>query len=108
MNIIKFSFLGIAHMNETSHCYRWSYVDCVENPNAECDFGGFYTPRQWKLSLQEATDFCLSDSSCVGITRSDEGYEPRQGPGIASHPDAYEAWYCINSVYNPYYQKVTE
>ena len=95
-------------MNETFHCYEWSYVDCIDNPYAECDFGGVYTPRKWKPTLQEATDFCLSDESCKGITRSDDGYEPRKGPMQPSNPNAYEAWYCINTVYNPYYQKVTE
>ena len=81
------------------HCFEWSYLNCAVDA-AECDLGGFYEPRQWKSSLQEATDWCLDHSDCVGIVRGDPGYEPRKGSGVSYNPTAYEAWWCFDTVVN--------
>ena len=98
-------FQGIAHISNTLHCYEWKYLSCVEQATAECDLGNPYEPRQWKSTLQEATDWCLSNEDCRGITRGQFGYEPRRGPESHFKTDAYEAWYCVDTVYNPEYIK---
>ena len=99
------NFLETVRNDDIFHCYEWSYVNCIEEPNASCDFEGFYENREWKGTLQEATDFCLSNNDCIGITRSESGYEPRKGPGISHNMGAFEAWYCIDTVYNAKYQE---
>ena len=85
------------------HCHDWSYLNCMDTPRAECDLQGVYEPRQWKPTLQEATNWCLIHVDCIGIVRSEDGYEPRKGPNAANNPSAYEAWWCIDTIYNPMY-----
>lgn len=81
------------------HCFKWSHVNCADNATrgAECDLGGYYETRQWKPTLQEATDWCLAERDCMGIVRGDLGYEPRKvSLAIAQNPNAYEAWWCFD------------
>ena len=77
INVISLSYfpdIAVVTSNNlvSFHCYEWSFVNCVETHGAECDFGGYYEPRQWKQSLQKATEWCLDQEDCLGITRGDD------------------------------------
>ena len=75
-------------------------MNCLKVPNSECNVGEYYEPRIYMDTLQEATDFCISNEDCMGISRSNIGYEPRKHPLIAHHPNMFEFWYCIDGYNN--------
>ena len=75
-------------------CEEYRHINCHDGSAEECNLAGVYAPRQWKNSLKEAKEYCRKHSDCRGITRDDNGYEPRRGLDVSYHANAYELWLC--------------
>ena len=90
MEVIPFVFLA----GRLTACEEYSYRNCQDGSAIECNLAGVYSPRQWKETLQEAKNYCDQNSSCRGITRDDNGYEPRRGLDVNNHDSAHELWLC--------------
>ena len=75
-------------------CEEYRHINCLAGSAEECNLAGVYAPRQWKNSLKEAQEYCRKHSDCRGITRDDNGYEPRRGLDVSYHAKAYELWLC--------------
>lgn len=78
----------------TEKCSWNEYRKCEGGPDTHCNLAGVYSHRQWMKTLLDAKTVCEKHPDCQGITRDGGGYEPRAGPGIASHVAARELWLC--------------
>ena len=70
------------------------YFNCADGSATDCNLEGVYDPRQWKNTLEEAKSYCAQHSDCQGITRDNNGYEPRRGPSVYYNLAAHELWLC--------------
>ena len=75
-------------------CEEYKYRNCTNNVDAECNLSGVYSPRKYKKTLNEAKQFCEENKDCRGITRDDNGYEPRRGLDVNNYEVAHELWLC--------------
>ena len=75
------------------------YRNCTKNTDAECNLSGVYSPRKYKKTLDEAKQFCEENTDCRGITRDDNGFEPRRGLDVNNYEVAHELWLCKGIFY---------
>ena len=45
-------------------------------------------------TLEEAKTYCEEHSDCRGISRDNNGYEPRRGLDVNNNVIAHELWLC--------------
>ena len=82
--------------DSVKRCKNYEYRNCdvAGAYYTKCNLEGEYSPRQWKSTLKEAKQFCERHLDCKGITRDNNGFEPRKGPGVGNHVAARKLWLC--------------
>ena len=93
-NVLPTWNFAISLAGRLTACEEYRHINCLDGSAEECNLAGVYAPRQWKNSLKEAKEYCRKHSDCRGITRDDNGYEPRRGLDVSYHANAYELWLC--------------